>query len=467
MDQQQNLIHAKNLFFAALGIDIAASLIIGADSFSTIDALKDIESGVRAADDALLSHIDLWDSIANVLFATMIGVGLALVKWLNSCYRFASQTIAATGFKHESWTAAGWIIPILNLFKPYLILNEIYKAGSRNWGDGDDWKKQDGSFLLLSWWIFWAVIHLIGWIVTKQAIRDSFRDDLTLTQVIGLYDIQAWACVFSVAIAILWFIVAHNLTRRLIGRANPETAFAGSRGQIVGPATCSATIAVDPISPAIGPRPTNSTERLVSLTSPADASLNMAAAPPPSRWRQIDSGNDDHIYDEIARELETGATEKGLWIRLFAECDGDDNRTKVLYIKQRAEKLISAKQARLAEIAREQAVEAERLAMQQAQSVKEKELLAAVWDGNIVIVAKLLQEGVKPDHLKDEAGRSVYELAKERGDQQMIQLFQEHKKKSITEREPGKIVVKTYSVCKAMNDDSNIICTRCGTIFQD
>lgn len=56
--------------------------------------------------------------------------------------------------------------------------------------------------------------------------------------------------------------------------------------------------------------------------------------------------DDERIYAGIAGELETGGIDKGLWTRLFAECDGDEKRTKVLYIRQRAERLIAAERAR-------------------------------------------------------------------------------------------------------------------------
>ncbi|MFZ5620684.1 MAG: DUF4328 domain-containing protein [Pseudomonadota bacterium] len=415
---RQNIIRTKNLFFTALGIDIAASLVIGANSFSTIDTLKDIQSGIRTPDDALLGHIDFWDSISNLLFVTMIGVGLALVKWLNSCYRFASQTIGATGFKHESWTAVGWIIPILNLFKPYLILNEIYKAGSRRWIDGDDWKKQGGSYLLLSWWIFWAIIHLIGWVVAKQAIRDSFHDDLTLPQIIGLYEIQAWACTFSVAIAILWFIVAHGLTQRLIDRANMQPAFAAVREEYDDlPARHASTTFPAPFSDMSVSQQTIPSE---PLTITADMHRDNTA----SQWSETDSVNEERIYEAIARELETGSIDKGLWIRLFAECNGDENRTKVLYIKQRAEKLIYNERSRLAEMARARAIEEEQLAAHHQQSAKGDALLAAVWEGNFSTVERLLREGTDPRLVVDEDGRTAHDLARLRGDEQMIWLLQ-------------------------------------------
>ena len=56
--------------------------------------------------------------------------------------------------------------------------------------------------------------------------------------------------------------------------------------------------------------------------------------------------DDERIYAKVANELETGGMAKGLWTRLYAECDGDEKRTKVLYIRQRAERLIAAERAR-------------------------------------------------------------------------------------------------------------------------
>jgi len=55
----------------------------------------------------------------------------------------------------------------------------------------------------------------------------------------------------------------------------------------------------------------------------------------------ISSPDTNAIYAEIAEEIEYNNTDKGLWTRLFAECDGDEKRTKVQYIKQRAAQLLA------------------------------------------------------------------------------------------------------------------------------
>jgi hypothetical protein len=55
-----------------------------------------------------------------------------------------------------------------------------------------------------------------------------------------------------------------------------------------------------------------------------------------------DPVDEERIYAAIAHEIETATFEKGLWTRLFAECDGDESKTKARYIKERAVRLIEA-----------------------------------------------------------------------------------------------------------------------------
>lgn len=76
----------------------------------------------------------------------------------------------------------------------------------------------------------------------------------------------------------------------------------------------------------------------------------VSTAPPVGQQKTV--VDEERIYVMIAKELETGVADKGLWTRLFAECGGDEKQTKVLYIKQRADRLISAERSRLEQAAR-------------------------------------------------------------------------------------------------------------------
>jgi hypothetical protein len=53
--------------------------------------------------------------------------------------------------------------------------------------------------------------------------------------------------------------------------------------------------------------------------------------------------DEEQVYAQIAKEIESGTVDQGLWTRLLAQTNGDEKRTKVLYIKQRAERLLGLK----------------------------------------------------------------------------------------------------------------------------
>ncbi len=58
------------------------------------------------------------------------------------------------------------------------------------------------------------------------------------------------------------------------------------------------------------------------------------------------NGIEDDAYELVALELENNTPNKGLWTRAFAQCDGDERATKVLYIKLRVEQILVAEQAK-------------------------------------------------------------------------------------------------------------------------
>jgi hypothetical protein len=89
-----------------------------------------------------------------------------------------------------------------------------------------------------------------------------------------------------------------------------------------------------------GPRKATSKAQPPHSTSTLDGLPVMTL--PLQRTSSPNTVDEDLIYALIAEELEAGLPEKGLWTRLFAECGGDEKQTQVLYIKQRAQRLITA-----------------------------------------------------------------------------------------------------------------------------
>ena len=112
--KKEKLLGAKNLFFIALGLDILVTAIVIASDLWGADVLRAIGAGTTEADPSIISAFEFWDKFAYLMLLTTLGVGIALVKWLNACYSYAIQGLGATGFKQQGWTLGGWGIPFFN-----------------------------------------------------------------------------------------------------------------------------------------------------------------------------------------------------------------------------------------------------------------------------------------------------------------------------------------------------------------
>ncbi len=361
---QEKLKSAKNLFFIALGIDIAVTAVVAITDFWAVGVLSDIRSGVSTLDQFTNSSLEFWKSFSMVMILTLIGVGLALVRWLEACYTYAKETLKATGFAQEGWITWGWLVPVMFVFKPYQVLVEIYKVGAADCRGGDDWKKSSGSGMLLAWWIFWVIAHMVMWGIGKQALKSTFRDDLTLNQIIDMYYGSIIACVIPLIVAGLWFVVAGSLTHRLLNRKSllipisssnktsqqprvgyPDTSQSISNQHLAaGPAVMQPAAVVMPTaSTTVDKESTQNNKGNFEITTKQE--LNM-------------ENLEDWAYEKVGEELESNKPDKAAWTKAFAQSGGDDKQTRVLYIKVRVEKLIAlAKSQELEELRKSQELE--------------------------------------------------------------------------------------------------------------
>ena len=287
----KNLEKAKDLLFFALTIDIIFNLISIFNSYATITALQNFQE----FDQQIIDSINSSETFIRITIISMIGVGLTLLKWLNSSYEYAKAEIDATDFKYENWVALAWIVPIYNFFRPYQIINEIYKAGSPSHHGKDTWGKEDASGILITWWVFYVLTHLIITFIVKIWMGISISDP-SPGLFIDEFQIYIAICLLSILISGLWYLVIIELTKRLLNRTKKSQT-----DNIV------------------------NNQNVKSVTS-----------------RSIDSETpytalDNNHFLLALEEYESDKRDKGLWAKCFALSNGEESITKSMYLKERAD----------------------------------------------------------------------------------------------------------------------------------
>ena len=131
---------------------------------------------------------------------------------------------------------------------------------------------------------------------------------------------------------------------------------------------------------------TDMKQETIKVPTPLADTADKPSQSTPTRKQEINQARDeDEVYEQIAAELESGQVQKGLWTRLFAECGGDETRTRVAYIQTRAKQLLAeavsrAKLATQGELILPE--EESTSSVDTRTGSADPELVAAVWGGH-------------------------------------------------------------------------------------
>lgn len=176
---------------AAMEIQLADRLVSGA--------------AVSAADrDANDTRTDI---VAGVGALGLIVGALAWINWFHAAYRNAGALGAERRFG-EGWAIGSWFVPILSIWRPKQIANDLWAAGE----PGHD--PRDPPPLLLWWWLAWLFGGQSGAGVFAFGQEEPTPEELRAYAIIDL-----GTALLSIAAAVLACLVARRIDARLRARA--------------------------------------------------------------------------------------------------------------------------------------------------------------------------------------------------------------------------------------------------------
>ena len=164
-----------------------------------------------------LDTTDIREGIVALL--TLIAFVVAVVMFIR-WFRRAYSNLPALGAKELRfktwWTIAGWFIPVINLFRPKEIANDIWRASDpEKPGDQDPhWRGADVPALFQWWWAFY--------LITTWLENISFRVELNANDLQGYKNAAAVTMAvnaFEAVAGVLAVLVVARTTRRQEARA--------------------------------------------------------------------------------------------------------------------------------------------------------------------------------------------------------------------------------------------------------
>jgi hypothetical protein len=215
MDQYEHLPTRCKPVLIALGAVIVLDI---ANAFSGVAEVRLLG---RLIDGEVLSPASLEASDSRVVLLGLLqGVAylvaaVLFIRWFHRAYR--NLDVLGSRRRHGTgWAIGGWFVPILALFRPKQIMNDIWRGTEPAPGAGS----AGAAPLLLLWWLGF----LLATTTSQIVVRSTVVEDGTMEQ-LRRADLAFIGCdVLDAAVAILAILVVRRTTDRMEAYARNRAA---------------------------------------------------------------------------------------------------------------------------------------------------------------------------------------------------------------------------------------------------
>jgi hypothetical protein len=309
VDEYRPLVRRASLARASLVLIALASVV--AVVFDVVDRSLFARAGgggtitigeLEASDDRALA-------IATAQGAFGILAAIFFIAWLHRAYK----NLRALGVQDlrygTGWAIGSWFVPILNLFRPVQIANDVWRGSEPRLQDSRGWRDEPVPALFGWWWATWLLSGSIGGVAGRILFGAQDTDDYELSS--ALYIAVDGLTVIAALLAIL--VVDRTTARQgaaIAAARGEEPSDIGSRAWLRGRrsaaaavAACAAAaglgalvVAVQPTGSAIAAGGGDVVARPASV-APENFSFADDFSDPASGWIQDEDASADFVYE--------------------------------------------------------------------------------------------------------------------------------------------------------------------------
>lgn len=172
------------LIWCVLVLEIA-SLVSG---YLQYDLLQTAANGGFISAEMANSNDAREQIIAWIYTACFITSAVTFILWFRRAYFNLHQKVEYLSYT-EGWAAGCWFVPILNWFRPFQIMNEMYKQ-TKEFLLGNEVRFHSNftNIYLGWWWTLWLISSVIGQIVFRSTMNAVTIPQLSNATLWGMVD---------------------------------------------------------------------------------------------------------------------------------------------------------------------------------------------------------------------------------------------------------------------------------------
>ena len=183
-------------------IALAMNCISLISSYFQYDLLQTAANGGEISTEFATSNDNREQAIGIIQIIVFAVSALTFIQWFRRAY--FNLHLRVNRLSHsEGWAAGCWFVPIVNLFRPYQIMKELFQATHLFLKKNEAHTREHLSMPSLGlWWIFWIINWFVGRFVFKYSMKAETIEELTRSTIAQL---------ISNAIGIVLAIITINI----------------------------------------------------------------------------------------------------------------------------------------------------------------------------------------------------------------------------------------------------------------
>jgi hypothetical protein len=183
-----------------------------------ISAINGFLDGTRLDYDALTSGDHLKSVVEVFKFIALVISGITFIRWFHAAYRNVTLLAPVEVTYKPGWAIGAWFVPILSLWRPKQIADEIWHASQLQPQPAPPQTDRLGktTTVLALWWAFWIISSIVGNVST----RFFFGSD-TLAHIRETDKLHIAALLLDIVAAAFAILVVKRITHRLAGTSAP------------------------------------------------------------------------------------------------------------------------------------------------------------------------------------------------------------------------------------------------------
>jgi hypothetical protein len=182
----------------------AAWIAVGFD-IAEVRLLVRQEMGLATASEKA-AHGVIGEVVFQMQMTLLVATAIAFMTWLYRC-RANLRAFGTRRLRYSrNWAVLGFLIPVVNLVRPYQVVREVWQASDPGTTDPLDWMTVKPPQLLRAWWgtfVAFLVFKILAWWMMWSAAYDLTRLQIA-DGVLLLADLLA-----AVSVTLVYFVIDH------------------------------------------------------------------------------------------------------------------------------------------------------------------------------------------------------------------------------------------------------------------